>query len=87
MYKILYEERVYKDLDVIPNRDLEKIDKIFQALPLNPRPHGCAKLKGNYDYYRIRQGRYRIIYTINDSENIITVLSVRHRKDVYRGLN
>ena len=53
-------------------------------LASNPRPPGSTKLSG-HDRYRIRQGAYRIVYSIEDDELIIIVVKVGNRKDVYRG--
>ena len=49
-----------------------------------PRPPGCKKLKGDEKTWRIRSGRYRILYQIDDSAKVVTVVGVGHRKDVYR---
>jgi mRNA interferase RelE/StbE len=48
----------------------------------DPRPKGCKKLKGR-DGYRIRTGNYRIIYEIFDTELLIDVIAIGHRKDIY----
>ena len=53
------------------------------ALASDPRPHGCQKLTGE-DKYRLRQGDYRIVYTIEDDVVTVTVVRVAHRGDVYR---
>jgi mRNA interferase RelE/StbE len=50
----------------------------------NPRPQGSQKLSGR-DRYRIRQGVYRIVYSIEDDRLVVVVIKVGHRKDVYRG--
>jgi mRNA interferase RelE/StbE len=50
----------------------------------NPRPFGCEKLSGHQDRYRVRAGRYRIVYAIRDEELVVYVVKVGHRKDVYR---
>ena len=49
-----------------------------------PRPHGAEKLAGNDDRYRVRQGNYRIVYSIDDKTKQVTVVKIGHRKDVYR---
>ena len=49
----------------------------------DPRPHGCEKLTGQKKY-RLRQGRYRIVYSVKDNELTIWVVKVGHRKDIYR---
>lgn len=86
MYKLFYEKRVFKDLDKIPNKDLGKIIIVFNRLAENPRPHGSKKLSAKQDLYRVRQGDYRIVYMINDQDKKISIILVRHRKNVYREL-
>ena len=51
-------------------------------LELDPRPSGCKKLKGR-DAYRIRIGDYRVIYEIQDSRLMVTVITIGHRREVY----
>ncbi|MGH7236784.1 MAG: type II toxin-antitoxin system RelE family toxin [Nitrospiraceae bacterium] len=74
-------------------RQLKALDKPIQQrivrrlrkLEGNPRPHGIEKLTGSEDFYRIREGDYRIIYTIKDKDLIVLVVKIGHRKDIYRG--
>ena len=61
---------------------LESLGRI-EALAEDPRPPGCEKLTGQ-QRYRLRQGRYRILYSIQDDELTIWVVKVGHRKDIYR---
>ena len=82
-YKIYFKESVEKDFRAIPKRDLQKIILRIQALASNPRPQGYEKLTGQ-ERYRIRQGHYRIIYSIQDKEFTVWVVKVGHRKDIYR---
>jgi mRNA interferase RelE/StbE len=58
--------------------------KVIDSLAENPRPEGCAKLKGKGNIWRIIIGDYRIIYSIDDQIEIIEIYRVRHRKDAYR---
>ncbi len=51
----------------------------------NPRPPGSLKLAGR-DFWRIRVGDYRVIYAIDDNEEVVRVVRTGHRRDVYRGL-
>ena len=82
-YKVFFKESVWKDFSSIPKKDLEKILRRIELLSGNPRPPGCEKLTGK-DRYRLRQGRYRMVYAIRDDELLIWVIKVGHRKDIYR---
>jgi mRNA interferase RelE/StbE len=74
---------VAKDLKVIPRQSVLRILDKIEALREDPRPVGCEKLSG-LERYRIRQGSYRIIYSIFDDEIVVEIVKVGHRKDVYR---
>ncbi len=82
-YKIYFKESVEKDFRKIPKKDLQKILSRIKALATDPRPAGHEKLSGQ-EKYRVRQGRYRIIYSIQDRELTVWVVKVGHRKGVYR---
>jgi len=86
MYQVLYEKRVLKDLDKIPNQDVERILNVFAVLSSNPYPQGSKKLSGKLNLYRVRQGNYRIVYAVVHKEKEIRIILVRHRKEVYRDL-
>jgi len=83
LYKIFLMPSIDKELRKIPKTEQIKILKRIKALAVNPRPHGCEKLT-DQNKYRIRQGDYRIIYTIEDNELIAWVIKVGHRKDIYK---
>lgn len=82
-YKIYFKESVEKDFRTIPKKDLQKIILRIQALARDPRPPGHEKLTGQ-ERYRIRQGHYRIIYSIQDEEFKVWVVKIGHRRDIYR---
>ena len=82
-YKVYFKESVEKDFTAIPKKDLVKILRRIKALSENPRPSGCEKLTG-HERYRVRQGRYRIVYSIEDAVLTVCIVKVGHRKDVYR---
>jgi len=86
MYRVIYEKRVCKDLDKIPSIDVIKILKVFDELSINPIFPGTKKLTAKSSLYRVRQGDYRIVYTISHRDKEVRIILVRHRKDVYRGL-
>ncbi len=82
-YKIFFKKSVEKDLKAIPKKELKKIIKRIGGLAEDPRPQGCEKLTGQ-ERYRLRQGCYRIVYSIQDNELTVWVVKVGHRKDIYR---
>ncbi|MEO8167393.1 MAG: type II toxin-antitoxin system RelE/ParE family toxin [bacterium] len=85
MYTLRISKSAQKELDKLSDRDFELVDKRIQELATTPRPHGCVKLKGTKtDFYRVRQGRFRIIYEIFDAELVVIVIEVADRKEVYR---
>lgn len=83
VYSIFFKASVHKDFQSIPQKDLKRILQRIEGLRDDPRPAGCEKLTG-HDRYRIRQGRYRILYSIQHTELTVWVVKVGHRKDVYR---
>lgn len=83
VYKILFKSSIWKDFESIPKRDLKKILEKIDALSTNPRPIGSQKLSAQ-ERYRIRQGRYRILYSIQDEALTVWVVKVAHRKNSYR---
>lgn len=82
-YKIEIKKSAIKELSGIPKNDLKKIISRIKKLATNPRPEGCEKLSGQ-ELYRVRQGRYRILYSIQDDVLVVCVIKIGHRKDVYR---
>lgn len=82
-YKILIKPSAVKEIEEIPLRDRRRIVARIQELSTDPRPPGCQKLSGQ-DKFRLRQGVYRIVYSVKDNELAVLVVKVGHRKDVYR---
>ena len=83
VYSIFLKDSVRKDLDTIPNDYLKRIMERIGPLAENPRPVECEKLSGQ-EKYRIRQGVFRIVYSIQDARLTVWVVKVGHRREVYR---
>jgi mRNA interferase RelE/StbE len=82
-YKIYFKRSAVKDLEKISKKDLQRIIDRIHLLKEYPRPPGCEKLSGQ-ERYRVRQGNYRIVYSIQDDVLTIWVVKIGHRRDVYR---
>lgn len=84
-YKIYYRSSVLKkDFKSIPQIERKKIIEKIVLLSENPRPEQCLKMSGEDNCYRLRIGKYRVVYKINDHEMQIQIEHVGHRKDIYR---
>lgn len=81
-YTAVLSKRAQKQLDKLSDRIAEPIIDAIAGLEENPRPVGYKKLRGR-DGYRIRAGNYRIIYDIFDTELIVDIITLGHRKDIY----
>ena len=83
-FEILIKRSAAKELEAIPNKkDRQRIVDPIRTLADDPRPSGCRKLTG-LEQYRFRQGRYRIVYSIEDDRLVIVVVRIAHRKNANR---
>ena len=83
MYRISLERRAAKEIEALPDEIIQRITEAIDGLQFNPRPHGVKKLVGD-DGWRIRIRDYRILYTINDGQKLVTIYRVKHRREAYR---
>ena len=83
-YRVLIKPSAAREIEAVDQKKVrQRIVKTILALAVEPRP-GCEKLAGENERYRVRVGRYRIVYSIADDERVVLVVRVAHRKDVYR---
>ena len=85
-YRLLIKPSAAKEIEAIGiKRDRQRIVGRIQSLATEPRPPGCEKLAGPAGAFRVRQGQYRIIYSVDDLNRSIVIVKVGHRREVYRG--
>jgi mRNA interferase RelE/StbE len=82
-YKICIKPSAAKELKKIPKKVLQKVVEKIKGLASDPRPPGCEKLSSE-ERFRIRQGDYRIVYTIEDEKLIVIVVKIGYRRDDYK---
>ncbi len=82
-FELRFKPSVAKDLRGIPKADVRRLLKTIEALRDEPRPPGCEKLSDR-ELYRVRQGVYRVVYSIDDAAVVVEVIKVGHRREVYR---
>lgn len=81
--KIFLSSKADRQLQKLPRRMHELLVTRIQNLARYPFPPGNKKLSQR-EGWRLRVGDYRILYTVNNRKKEITILSVAHRKEVYR---
>ena len=83
-YDILFKKSAAKSLLKLDPKLARRLEPGIMALAANPRPHGSKKLVGITNAYRIRIGDFRILFEIFDDIQVVNILTIAHRKDVYR---
>jgi mRNA interferase RelE/StbE len=84
-YRLSIKASAARELEAVDRKgDRQRLVTRIQGLATDPRPPGCEKLAGHADRYRVRQGSYRVVYSVDDAEHVVTVFKVGHRRDVYR---
>lgn len=84
-YRVELERSATVGLRKLPRGDQQRVVAKLRGLAEDPRPSGVTKLSGT-EGWRIRSGDYRIVYLVDDAEQIVTVTRIAHRKHVYRGV-
>ncbi len=82
-YTVFIERYAQKQIQKLDSKAIPIIKSAISGLADNPRPYGYKKLKGE-EAYRIRVSDYHIVYEINDDRIIVIVVSVGHRKNIYK---
>ncbi len=82
-YSLFLKRSAAKELEAVPAKDRRRIVGRIEALAADPRPPGVQKLSGA-EKYRVRQGNYRILFTIDDAERRVVIVKIGQRGDVYR---
>lgn len=68
-YQVTITRSAKKDLDRLPARNRDQLIRSAFALTDNPRPHNSIKMAGPSGDYRLKVGKYRIIYAIDDANS------------------
>jgi mRNA interferase RelE/StbE len=82
-YKVLIKPSAVKEIERIPKTDRIRVVERIQDLAQNSRPPGCPKLS-DQERYRVRQGDYRIVFSVDDGAGTVLIVKVAHRREVYR---
>jgi mRNA interferase RelE/StbE len=83
LYRIEVRPAALRALRRIDPADLPRVRGAIALLARDPRPPSSRPLRGR-EGWRLRVGDYRILYTIHDGVLCIVVVTIGHRRDVYR---
>ncbi|MDO5675880.1 MAG: type II toxin-antitoxin system RelE/ParE family toxin [Propionibacteriaceae bacterium] len=83
-YSIELRPAALRALRKIDPQDRRRIQGVIALLATDPRPPAAKRLAGR-PAWRVRVGDYRVIYTIEDDVLLVVVVTLGHRRDVYRG--
>lgn len=83
-YSVIFTSSARKELEKLTAPLVKRIFNSIEGLAADPRPRGCRKIQGSDDLWRIPVGQYRVIYRVDDNEQIVDVVTMRHRRDAYR---
>jgi len=86
-FEVFLKPSAQKDLASIDRQYREPIKERIRSLAEAPVQRGTKKLSGPEYIYRIRKGKYRIIYTVDFKAAVVRVLAVDHRKNIYRNID
>jgi len=89
MHEVYLTRRAQKEVEKLSHDAQDRVLEAIDGLMDDPNPHGARKIKGDlfgdeFDYYRVRVGDYRVIYTLDEEDYDVLVARVRHRRDAYR---
>ncbi|HEV3279541.1 MAG TPA: type II toxin-antitoxin system RelE/ParE family toxin [Terriglobia bacterium] len=79
-YRVIVASSAIRELGTFPKKDRQRIGARLRSLGSDPRPPGYEKLAGR-NRYRVRQGDYRIIYSIDDPTATVDIVKIGHRKE------
>ena len=72
-----------KNLDDLDDKMYVRIDRAIQGLRNDPFPRGIKKQRGEENRYRIREGKYRILYEVDQKNKTIVIYRIKLRKTAY----
>lgn len=82
-YRLEISRTAEKQLRKLPRREQERVVATILPLATDPRPRGSRKLSGYDDVFRLRVGRYRVLYSVEHRRLVVIVLKIGHRREVY----
>ena len=87
LFQVVFRPSARKDIKALPKNYQVQVAEKIEKLGSQPNVYGAIKLHGVDSLYRIRVGDYRIVYQVNKAMSKVVIVSIKHRRDVYRNLS
>jgi mRNA interferase RelE/StbE len=82
-HRITIARSARKELEGLPTALVGRVWSRIEALAVEPRPRGSRKIMGARNLWRLRVGDYRVVYSVDDQEQLVDIVAVRHRSSAY----
>ena len=83
-FGIQFKSSAAKEFRNLPQDIKKRVITKIDLLSSNPLPKDVKRLKGKNDYYRLRIGVFRIVYELHQTDKMILITRIRHRRDAYK---
>ena len=85
-YRVQIEDKAERELKSFEKKICERIARRIDQLILDPRGSNCKPLKDLSGIWRLRVGNYPVICEIKDTQLIVFVIRIAHRREAHRDL-
>ena len=83
VYEVIFTHRSAKFIEALPRGHKQKLREIVENMGSNPFSYPYRKIRGETNLYRIRLGKFRMLYEIDEKEKLVVILKVDKREKVY----
>jgi len=83
VYEIIFSNKSAKFIKALPRAHKQKLREVIESMGSNPFSYPYSKMRGKSNLYRIRLGKFRMIYEIDEKKKYIIILKVDKREKIY----
>ena len=82
VYRFIFSHNATKEFEKLPKDVKERINKAFDRFKINPKRH--AEQMVGEPYFKFKVGDYRLITPLEWKDDVIPIIKVGHRKNIYK---
>lgn len=83
-YNIEFRDRAFKDLRRLPPKIARQRQEKVDRLSENPRPQDSKRVRSAPGLLRVDSGEYRVLYEVDDNQELVIIVRIRHRREASR---